>query len=137
MAKTARERLRQKKVSKKVVLDKNFAGIRAGQKMLVGTPQMIDDYIRGIPNGETRTVRRLRNELARRADCDATCPVSTAIFIRIAAEAAIEEMEDGRSTADVSPFWRLLESGDKIAARLPIDGAWIDRQRALEVGDET
>lgn len=132
MAKSARERLQQKKTLKKVVLDQDFAGIRKGQRMLVGTPQMIDSYIREIPSGETRTIQRLRNELARREGCDAACPVSTAIFVRIAAEAAIEDMNDGSTLADVAPFWRLLAPGDKITARLPIDPAWLARQRELE-----
>ena len=69
MAKTATERLNTKKEMKKVVLEKDFAGIKAGQLMLVGTPQMIDAYIRTIPAGETRTVHRLRNELARKNKC--------------------------------------------------------------------
>lgn len=132
MAKTAREKLRQDKAPKKVVLEKDFAGIKAGQRMLVGTPQMIDAYIREIPSGETRTIPRLRNELARREKCDATCPVSTAIFVRIAAEAAIEEMDAGQPESAVTPFWRLISADDKIATKLPLDSAWITSQRALE-----
>ena len=132
MAKTASEKMRQKKESKQVVLDKDFAGIKAGQTMLVGTPQMIDAYLKRIPFGETRTIPRLRNELARKHKCDAMCPVSTAIFIRIAAEAAIEAMDAGTDASGVTPFWRLLNSGDKIAKKLSVDGAWIDQQRQLE-----
>ncbi|MEM7280296.1 MAG: hypothetical protein AAF438_01505 [Pseudomonadota bacterium] len=132
MAKTATEKMRDKKQSKKVVLDKDFAGIRAGQKMLVGTPQMMDAYIRDIPYGETRTIHRLRNELARQNSCDATCPVSTAIFIRIASEAALEAMAEGKPSDKVMPFWRLLTSEDKIAKKLDVDGDWIDTQRQLE-----
>ncbi|MEL7535857.1 MAG: hypothetical protein AAFZ58_07990 [Pseudomonadota bacterium] len=133
MAKTATEKLRQNKATKKVVLDKDFAGIKAGQRMLVGTPQMMDAYIRKIPFGETRTMQRLRNELARRNKCDATCPVSTAIFVRISAEAAIEAMELGADIADVTPFWRIVGPDDKIAAKLNIDSEWIRQQRALEI----
>lgn len=132
MAKTALEKLQQKKDKKVVVLEKDFAGIKAGQTMLVGTPQMIDTYVRKIPSGETRTVQRMRNELARRHRCDATCPVSTAIFLRISAEAAIEQMNDGASIDDITPFWRAIAPEDKVAKKIAVDSAWIAHQRAQE-----
>ncbi|MEM7707161.1 MAG: hypothetical protein AAF358_16515 [Pseudomonadota bacterium] len=132
MAKTATEKLNQKKQPKKVVLEKDFAGIKAGQRMLVGTPKMVDDYIRKVPAGETRTMPRLRRDLARRNRCDATCPVSTAIFVRIAAEAALEALEGGASASDVTPFWRVVGPEDKIAKKLPVDSEWISHQRASE-----
>jgi hypothetical protein len=78
---------------KRVRLDKDFAGIKAGTLMFVGTPPIIDAYLRKVPPGETRTIERMRRELARAHQCDATCPVSTAIFLRIAAEAAIEHLQ--------------------------------------------
>ena len=132
MGKSATERLNQKKAPKKVVLEKDFAGIKAGMLMLVGTPQMVDGYIRKIPAGETRTMVRLRNELARRNKCDATCPVSTAIFVRVAAQAAIEDMESGTDVADITPFWRVVGPDDKIAGKLSVDRQWIEHQRAME-----
>ncbi len=132
MAKTAREKLNQDKAPKRVILEKAFAGIKAGQRMLVGTPQMVDAYVREIPYGQTRTIRRMRNELARRENCDATCPVSTAIFVRISAEAAIENMDAGRPASAVTPFWRLISADDKVATKLSIDPQWITHQRALE-----
>ncbi len=134
MAKSAREKLAQKKEPKKVVLGGDFSGIKAGQKMFVATPQIVADYIQKIPYGETRTIERMRKDIARRRKCDASCPVSTAIFVRIAAEAAIEDMEDGKAPEDVIPFWRLVSSGDKVAKKLAIDSAWIDHQRAQEGG---
>jgi hypothetical protein len=64
MANKWRTMLGKKKSPKMVVLDKDFAGIKAGSKLFVATPQIIDDYIRRIPEGQTRTIERLRNELA-------------------------------------------------------------------------
>lgn len=132
MAKSATARLQAKKDKKIVVLDKDFAGIKAGQTMLVGTPQMMDAYIRKIPSGQTRTMQRLRNELARRHKCDATCPVSTAIFVRIAAEAALEALDSGSEVQDITPFWRVVAPEDKIAGKLNIDREWIQHQRDRE-----
>ena len=87
---TACQKLHRKKEPKKVKLDYDFAGIKAGSMMFVGTPLIVDEYIRKIPAGSTRTIPALRNELARRNKCDATCPVSTAIFVRMVAEAALK-----------------------------------------------
>ena len=128
----AQERFSKKKEPKKVLLEKDFAGIKKGQWMFVGTPQIVADYIKRIPFGETRTIERMRRELARRRKCDASCPVSTAIFIRVAAQAAIDDIEDGVAPAATTPFWRLINSEDKIAKKLTIDSAWIDNQREIE-----
>ena len=132
MPKTAAEKLNAKKDPKKVVLEADFAGMKRGQTMFVATPKIVADYIARIPYGETRTIQRMRLDIARRRKCDGACPVSTAIFIRIAAEAACEEMEAGRPPSEVLPFWRLIASSDKVAKKLPIDPAWIDEQRARE-----
>lgn len=132
MAKTAQQKLADKKASKIVTLDYNFGGLKVGQKMFVGTPQIVADYIRKIPYGTTRNIAAMRMELARRRKCDGTCPASTAIFVRIAAEAALEDLAQGKSVSEIIPFWRIISGDDKIAKKLNIDSVWIDEQRALE-----
>ena len=132
MAKTAKEHLDSDKQPKVVVLDSDFAGVKKGQTLYVATPRIVDNYIRKIPFGETRTIERMRRELARKENCDATCPVSSAIFIRISAQSAIDEIDEGKTTDEVAPFWRLLVSQDKISKKLTIDPEWIDTQRQSE-----
>lgn len=122
----------KKRSPKKVMLDKNYAGVKAGQMLFVGTPQIVADYIEKIPYGEAATVIKMRNQLARRNQCDAMCPTSTAIFLRIAAEYAISEMESGKSPSEVIPFWRIIAPEDKVAKKLPIDTMWIAEQREVE-----
>ena len=85
MAKSATERLNEAKKPKTVILEKDFCGIKKGKRLFVATPRIVDDYIRLIPFGKTKTIAQLREELASRESCDATCPLSTAIFIRIVA----------------------------------------------------
>ena len=132
MPKTAALRLRESKPEKRVVLDKDFAGVKAGPTLFVANPKIVDKYIRDIPTGQSRTIVQMRRALAQSRNADATCPVSTAIFLRIAAQAAIDEMEDGCETELVSPFWRVLRASDKITEKLTIDRRWIDTQRELE-----
>ena len=129
---TAREKLCRKTTEKIKVLETDFAGIPAGSRMLVATPMIVDAFIRDIPPGQHFSVPAMRNILARRHNCDAACPVSTAIFTRMSAEAAIEDMEGGADAGEVTPFWRVLRGSDKIARRLKLDPLWIDNQRAAE-----
>ncbi|MFN3213983.1 MAG: hypothetical protein ACE37M_12815 [Henriciella sp.] len=130
--KTAREKLAVEKQIKKVVMDKAWAGMKPGDRMLVATPLMVDAYIRKIPHGKTETIPEMRNAMAAAEGCTGTCPMSTAIFVRMVAEAALEDIADGKAVSDVSPFWRMITSQDKIAKKLNVDPAWIDEQRALE-----
>jgi hypothetical protein len=127
-----KDKLNQPKQPKRVVLETDFAGIKAGTRLFVGTPLLIDEYIRKIPHGATRTIERMRRDLARKNKCEATCPVSTAIFIRMSAEAAIEDLQVGLPVEQIAPFWRLLEPDSKIAKKLNIDSKWIATQRELE-----
>ena len=132
--KTAREKLAVEKQIKKVLMDKAWAGMQPGETMLVATPQMVDAYIRGIPHGATKTIPDMRDDMAAREGCDGTCPMSTSIFVRMVAEAALEDIAEGKTVSEVSPFWRMITSQDKMAKKLNIDAAWIDEQRQLEAG---
>ncbi|MEO1564478.1 MAG: hypothetical protein AAFR98_13675 [Pseudomonadota bacterium] len=132
--KTAREKLAIDKPIKKVVMDKAWAGMQAGETMLVATPLMVDAYIRNIPLGETKTIPDMRDAFATAEACAGTCPMSTAIFVRMVAEAALEDLADGKAVSEVAPFWRMITSKDKMAKKLNLDPAWIDQQRALESG---
>lgn len=132
--KTAREKLAAKKQIKKVKMDKAWGGMKPGDMMLVATPLLVDAYIRDIPHGMTKTTPEMRDDLAAAEGCNGTCPMSTSIFVRMVAEAALEDIVDGKSISDVSPFWRMITSRDKMVGRLNIDGTWIDEQRQLEAG---
>ncbi len=120
------------KQAKKVRLETDFAGIKAGAMLFVATPEILQQYIAGIPRGEFRTIHRIRNELARQHQCDATCPVSTAIFIRQVAERALEAITSGQTADQVTPFWRVVEPDSKIAKRLNVDSAWLAHMQVTE-----
>jgi hypothetical protein len=73
-----------------------------------------------------------RRILAEKNKCDATCPVSTSIFLRIVAEYTWEEFNSSSSIQGLAPFWRVVESSSPMAKKLNFDSAWIDLQRELE-----
>jgi hypothetical protein len=78
------------------------------------------------------SLQAFKRKLAAKNNCDATCPVSTSIFLRIVTEHAWEEYNRTGSTRDVAPFWRVVESSSPLAKKLSFDPAWIDLQRELE-----
>jgi hypothetical protein len=125
----------KKKEPKRVVLEKRFAGIPAGAILFVATPDIVADYVRAIPSGQTRTVEQMRRDLAKRNKAEATCPVSTAIFLRSVAEISLKRLNEGESRDDVVPFWRIIAPDTPIARRLPLDPDWIAHERALEAVD--
>ena len=129
---TAREKHARRKEAKKIQLEYDFGGAKADQMMFLATPQIGNAYIREIPRGETRSIVAMRNQLARRCGSDSTYPVSTSFFIRILAEAALEDLAEGKALSEVAPFLRVLSSNDKVSKRLPTEPGWLDEQRALE-----
>jgi hypothetical protein len=78
------------------------------------------------------SIQAFRRRLAEKNKCDATCPVSTSILLRIVAENAWEEFNSSSSTQDLAPFWRVVESSSPMAKKLNFDSEWIDLQLELE-----
>lgn len=132
MAKTWRQKLDGGQLAHVEVLNKPFGGAPEGAKMLVATPRTVDGYIRAILAGESRTVAQMRLDLAHANGADIPCPISTSIFARIAAEAALEETEGGRPLSDVTPFWRVIDEASPIAKKLSCGVELLRAQRASQ-----
>lgn len=109
------------------VLAKPFAGVGAGEKLFIASPLLLDTRIRAIPPGRTQDPVALRAELARENGAAATCPTSTAIFLRIVAERALERLGD-----DPTPFWRVVAPESALARKLSCGPDFIRHRRAIE-----
>lgn len=103
-------------------LEKNFSDLKAGQTMLISSPEKVADYIKGIPKGQSRTSKEMRLDLAREAGADNTCPVTTGIFLRQAIE----------KQSDQLPYWRLIDDGHPVVKKLGLDPEEIRKVRAAE-----
>jgi hypothetical protein len=133
------KRYRSAKGPHVVTLHTDFAGVRAGMQMLISSPAEIAEYVARIPRGETRTIPRLRSDLAHRAKADAMCPVTTAIYLKIVAEVALAELASGKDLGAVAPFWRVVAPSSKLAARLSCGREGVEhlsRLDGLSVADE-
>lgn len=132
MAKSWRQKLEGGKPAHVEVLKKRFGGAPEGAKMLVATPRLVDEYMRAVPSGDQRTVSQMRSDLAAAHGAHISCPISTSIFARIAAEAALEDAQDGVPLDEVTPFWRVIEEHGTVAKKLSCGPDYIRSQRANE-----
>jgi uncharacterized protein YbjQ (UPF0145 family) len=113
-----RKRFGAAKAPHVVMLHADFAGVKAGNTMLISSPGEIANYLSRIPKAETRTMDRMRNELARKAGANAMCPVTTAIYLRVVAEVALADLAEGKRLEEVVPFWRVVLPDSKVAQKL-------------------
>jgi hypothetical protein len=96
------------------VLEVNFADMKIGQKMAIGTPEMILELTKMIPKGERWTMKDLRIALAKKLKADVACPVTTSMFFRI----AIEDVVANGLTKRTPPFWRVVEINSSFFLKL-------------------
>ena len=130
--KTWKEKLADGREPVVEIADKNFAGVKAGQKMLIPTPALVDDYIRHIENGKTVDTATMRKDLAIEHGADVTCPLTSGIFLRIVAEAAYEEYQQGKTINKITPFWRMIDEKSPTAKKLSFGTEFLKEQRKKE-----
>jgi 6-O-methylguanine DNA methyltransferase, DNA binding domain len=85
--------------------------------MLIPTPLLVDGLVRKVAKGKLVTVGEIRRRLARDFAADVTCPLTTGIFVRIAAEAAEEDRANGRKR--VTPYWRVVKDDGSLYPKFP------------------
>ncbi len=88
-----------------------------GRRVLVPTPLLVDELIRKVPKKKLITVTQIRETLAKKFEADSTCPLTTGIFVRIAAETAEEDLRGGRKR--ITPYWRVIKADGSLNPKLP------------------
>lgn len=114
------------------VVKKPFADIKVGDKMLIPTPEIVEDYIKLIPKGKHVDISTIRKDLAAAYGADITCPLTTGIFIRVVAEAAYESYKAGTPLKKIAPFWRVIDERSKTASKLTFGTEFLKAQRRKE-----
>jgi alkylated DNA nucleotide flippase Atl1 len=94
--------------------------------IVVPAPIEVDELMRKVPNGKLTTINDIRSALAKRHNATIGCPLTTGIFSCIAARAAEEQKQQGKT--DVTPYWRTLKTGGLLNEKYP-GGA--EAQKAL------
>jgi alkylated DNA nucleotide flippase Atl1 len=115
--KSWREKMRNPNLPKLVAIPPKMRKRFGVGTMLVPSPGEVEAFIRTVPEGLITTVSEIRAFLAGEHSADVTCPLTTGIFIRIAAEAAEEETRAG--AAKITPYWRVLKDDGSLNPKFP------------------
>lgn len=149
-ARTAREKLETEHPShgKPFIIPTSMARRLGEGTMIVPRPLDVEAMMRLPRRGRLITVGQIRATLAARAGVDTCCPLTTGIFMRLAAEAAEEDAAiaglrpvtktnapDGRHAADatraaaprkkstraqvITPWWRTIRDDGKLIDKFP------------------
>ena len=111
-----REKMERPQEAKLVPVPPKMSRFGKGM-MLIPTPKLVDSLIRRVPRGKVITVGTIRKKLAAEYGADVTCPLTTGIFIRIAAEAAEEARAQG--TKRITPYWRVVRDNGELNPKFP------------------
>lgn len=120
------------KPSQVKVSENGFADIKPGQMMLLPSAVQIDEFIRAMPRGRTIELKDLRLALAAEKGAEMSCPVVTGIHLRVVAEAAYEELKQGKPLSAITPIWRAIGPKTKTLKKLSYDYGFILEQREHE-----
>ncbi|MCX7747407.1 MAG: MGMT family protein [Clostridia bacterium] len=94
--------------------------------LVIPAPREVDKIMKEIPKGNLITSDLIRQKLARTHNTTIACPLTTGIFIWIAAHAADEAAMEGKT--NITPYWRTLKSGGELNEKYP---GGIDNQKTL------
>lgn len=114
------------------VNEKGFADIPPGSTMLIATPDIVDEYVKTIPEGKHVSIKQMREDLAAEYNAEYTCPVTSGIFLRIAAENAYEQIQLGKKEEEVMPFWRMIDEKSPSAKKLTYGVDYLMKMRMKE-----
>ncbi len=113
-------------------IEKRFVDIPDNSDMLVATPKIFEDYLKKIQPGSEVSIKKVRQDLAKKFKADHTCPVTTGLFLRIVAEANYEKFIQGAPISDLAPFWRVINPDTSIAKKLSFPLDFLIQQRKKE-----
>ena len=116
-SKSWREKLEKDIRPKLVNVPEKWAKRIGHGKMLVPSPLLVDTVIKRVAKGKLATVNNIRDYLADKYKADMTCPLTTGIFLNIAANTAEEDKAKGKTK--ITPYWRVLKEGGFLNPKFP------------------
>ena len=110
-----------------IITDEESIKKYGGEKMYFAPPIAYDEIMKSVPYGKVITVGAIRDYLARNNNADFTDPITTGIFVSIAAWASYQRSEDK------TPYWRTLKAHGELNAKYP-GGIEAQREKLEEEG---
>lgn len=133
--KTWTEKLQDKKKYPKVIMfERSFPcgkalekwGAQVGDSVVITQPLEVDELMKKVPKGKVITIYEICTRLAKKHNVKYCCPLTTGIFINIAAHAAEETKEKGEK--DSTPYWRTLKTNGVLNHKFP---GGVEKQKKL------
>jgi hypothetical protein len=120
--KTAREKLESHHLShgKAFPIPREMRRTLGTGTMIVPRPLDVESAMRSVRKGKLTTLTRIRAKLAKKAGADQCCPLTTGIFARLTAEAAEEDVAQGK--ARITPWWRTIRDTGQLIDKFPGGG---------------
>lgn len=115
--KSWREKMQNPDLPRLVPMLPNMRKRYGAGTMVIPSPREVNAFIRTVPEGSVITITQIREFLAGKHAADATCPLTTGIFIRIAAEAAEEDAAAGKTK--ITPYWRVVKDDGSLNPKFP------------------
>lgn len=84
---------------------------------VIPAPLEVDAIMRKVRSGKLITIDDIRAKLAKKHGATIACPLTTGIFAWIAAHAADEAEQAGKSR--ITPYWRTLKAGGELNPKYP------------------
>ena len=113
------EKMQPEGLPKIVRLDEKQSKRLGGAKtMVVPHPQDVYELMAQVPRGHLLSVPLLRKMLAGKYNTDTACPLTTGIFIWIAANASQEKADKGEIPEPI-PWWRTVKAKGELVAKYP------------------
>jgi hypothetical protein len=132
--KTYREKLHDSsKVATVEPISPKMARTYGEGTLCIPAPIEVDEIMRTVPKGRLITVNQIRQIVARRHGATIGCPMTTGMFVAIAAMAAEEEEIEGNR--DVTPYWRTVKSKGELNEKYP-GGVAEQAKRLIAEGHE-
>ena len=116
--KTWQEKLADSKDLPRVVEITGKMSTRWGTgSVCIPAPIEVDEIMKKVPKGKLITVNQIREIVARKHGATIGCPITTGIFVNIAARAAEEAAAEGKQ--NTTPYWRTLKSKGELNEKYP------------------
>lgn len=87
------------------------------RKILFPKALDVDALMRKVSKGKLVTDSQIKERLAKDSHADFTCRMVAGIFIRIAAEAAEEDLTRGET--EITPYWRVIKADSSLNEKFP------------------
>jgi hypothetical protein len=84
---------------------------------VIPAPLEVDAAMKKVRRGKLTTIDSIRKALAKKHGTTIACPITTGIFAWIAAHAADEDENDGRTR--ITPYWRTLKTRGELNPKYP------------------